>query len=150
MKLILDNESATLALGASFYHALTGGCQIHLLGDLGAGKTTLVRGFLQAAGYQGTVKSPTFTLVEEYPLAEQTLVHFDLYRLADEEELEWMGIRDYMSSEVICFIEWPQRAQRLSLLSDIALNMTIKDVRREVIMTAKSTRGKSILENMNK
>lgn len=109
MECFLADTAATEHWGANLFAQTTAPQVIFLHGDLGAGKTTLVRGFLRAAGYQGTVKSPTYNLVEEYPLPDFTLYHFDLYRLTSPEELEWIGIDDYFSDDAVCFIEWPDK-----------------------------------------
>lgn len=108
MQLILNNADETEALGTALWPGLPPKCLLFLHGDLGAGKTTLIRGLLRAAGYTGKVKSPTYSLVEEYELAQGLLFHFDLYRLKDPEELEWMGMDDYLQQQAICCIEWPQ------------------------------------------
>lgn len=97
-------------LGASLVAQLTPGSIVYLNGDLGAGKTTLVRGFLRGLRYTGIVKSPTFTLVESYSFPAVSVFHFDLYRLKDEAELEFLGFRDYCTSQSICLIEWSDQA----------------------------------------
>jgi len=107
MKIYLSDTKATEQYGAKLWAELPDNGLIFLHGELGTGKTTLVRGFLRAAGYTGAVKSPTYTLVEEYTIAGRKIFHFDLYRVADPEELEWIGIRDYFDQDCVCFIEWP-------------------------------------------
>jgi tRNA threonylcarbamoyladenosine biosynthesis protein TsaE len=107
MKIYLKDEAATEQYGAKLWAELPSKCLVFLHGELGAGKTTLVRGFLRASGYTGTVKSPTYTLVEEYKIAGRNVYHFDLYRVTDKEELELIGIRDYFDQDCVCFIEWP-------------------------------------------
>jgi len=108
---IIPNESSMLSFAADIATSLQAGSVVFLEGDLGAGKTTLVRGILKQFGHLGAVKSPTYTLVEPYSLAGQKIYHFDLYRLGDPEELEYMGGRDYFDSEAICLLEWPEKAQ---------------------------------------
>jgi len=111
MERYLEDSEATARLGAELWQNLPTTGVVFLKGDLGAGKTTLVRGYLRAAGFTGTIKSPTYTLVESYLLSQRTVFHFDLYRLADPEELEWMGIRDYFGKHCLAFIEWPEKGQ---------------------------------------
>lgn len=123
MKKYLKNEEETERLGAGLWALLPAKCLIFLQGELGAGKTTLVRGFLRAAGFSGTVKSPTYNLVEEYVIGKQRIFHFDLYRLVDPEELEWMGIRDYFDQDGICFIEWPDKGQGFLPEPDIVITL---------------------------
>jgi tRNA threonylcarbamoyladenosine biosynthesis protein TsaE len=109
MQRYLNSTEETEQFGAELFMSLPTKGLVFLHGDLGVGKTTLVRGFLRAAGYKGTVKSPTYTLVEEYTIGSRKIFHFDLYRVVDPEELEWIGIRDYFDQDSICFIEWPDK-----------------------------------------
>lgn len=127
MKQHLSNTEETEQFGARLWALLPSKCLVFLHGDLGAGKTTLVRGFLRAAGFSGAVKSPTYTLVEEYTLADRQVFHFDLYRVADPEELEWIGIRDYFDQEAVCFIEWPDMGRGFLPEPDVVITLTPED-----------------------
>ncbi|NQD38953.1 tRNA (adenosine(37)-N6)-threonylcarbamoyltransferase complex ATPase subunit type 1 TsaE [Permianibacter sp. IMCC34836] len=105
----LPDEAATEQIGALIAPHLRGGEVLTLSGDLGAGKTTLVRGLLRALGHQGAVKSPTYTLVESYRLPAFELHHFDLYRLAEAGELEFLGLDEFLHPGAVCLFEWPER-----------------------------------------
>lgn len=132
MIVYLPDEEATLDFAARLQTTLPPGYVVFLHGNLGAGKTTLVRGYLRAAGYQGTVKSPTYTLVEEYALADRTIYHFDLYRLNDPEELEWMGIRDYFRPDSLCFVEWPEKGEGFLPPPDLEIDLEPENTGRRL------------------
>ncbi len=140
MNITLENTEDTEALGAALWQALPEKCLIYLYGDLGAGKTTLVRGLLRAAGHQGAVKSPTYTLVEEYEVNGRLLFHFDLYRLKDPEELEWMGMQDYLNQAALVCIEWPQMGQGFLPSADLEVSLNYLQQQRtaQINVLAKS------------
>jgi tRNA threonylcarbamoyladenosine biosynthesis protein TsaE len=126
-----DNE-ATQQFGARLWELLPKKSLIFLHGDLGAGKTTLVRGLLRAAGVTGAIKSPTYALIEEYDVSERKIFHFDLYRLADSEELEWIGIDDYLNQNALCFIEWSEKGAGVLPAANVNITLTSQDSGRLV------------------
>jgi tRNA threonylcarbamoyladenosine biosynthesis protein TsaE len=121
----LPDEAATSAFGARLAGALKAGMVIYLCGDLGAGKTTLVRALLQALGYTGRVKSPTYTLLEQYEAGGLHLRHFDLYRFQDDEEWEAAGFRDEFDGRNVCLVEWPEKAHGLIAQADVEIMFEI-------------------------
>jgi tRNA threonylcarbamoyladenosine biosynthesis protein TsaE len=148
--LALADEQATLAEGARFANTLNAELTVYLHGDLGAGKTTLVRGLLQELGHHGKVKSPTYTLVEPYDVeinqSNVQVYHFDLYRFIDEEEWEAAGFRDYFNPHAICLIEWPEKAGNIIPQADIDVYIEVKGEGRTIRYIANSKIGKKCLE----
>lgn len=141
----LPDEAATLALGADFSDALQSGLTVYLHGDLGAGKTTLVRGLLQRLGHLGKVKSPTYTLVEPYVVSGLELYHFDLYRFIDPEEWDALGFRDYFNARTVCLVEWPEKAETMLPAADILINLIPWNTGRQAVITANTAMGKQCL-----
>jgi tRNA threonylcarbamoyladenosine biosynthesis protein TsaE len=145
----LADEEATVALASSLAKQCNQSMVIYLEGDLGAGKTTFSRGFIQELGHVGKVKSPTYTLVEPYEIGSWRVFHFDLYRLSDPEELEFMGIRDYFDSDCICLIEWPDKGANLLAPADLHISIEYKQTGRVLSMQAKSAKGTDVLRLLN-
>ena len=125
--LYLPDAAATEAAGARLARGLSGGIVVTLSGDLGAGKTTLVRGCLRALGWAGPVKSPSYPLVEHYPLSSLYFYHFDFYRFADPSEWETAGLADYFHRDAVCLIEWPERVGDRLPPPDLALTLAYPD-----------------------
>lgn len=148
MNLFLPDEPATLAFGTKLAKACPSNCTIFLEGDLGAGKTTLVRGFLRELGYTDKVKSPTYTLVEVYELTQQTVFHFDFYRLNDPEELEQIGIRDYFAQAAIRLIEWAERGKNVLPVADLTCYIRVSGSGREIKITSNNDCGNKIKQRL--
>jgi tRNA threonylcarbamoyladenosine biosynthesis protein TsaE len=149
----LADESATIAIGNKLADIvkkeLKQGIVVYLYGDLGAGKTTLTRGFVQGMGHVGHVKSPTYTLVEPYDLQDWQVYHFDLYRLSDPEELEYMGIRDYFSHNCCCFIEWPEKGEGMIKEPDLRIDLAYSEEQRTINVQAKTALGEQIVNALS-
>lgn len=142
------DETALLAIGARLSTALRPGLTIYLEGGLGMGKTTLTRGILQAMGVDGAVKSPTYTLVEPYDLPIGAVYHFDLYRLGDPEELEFMGVRDYFAPDSLCLVEWPGRGASILPRADLVITIDKEGAGRRLQLAAGSALGEGVLADL--
>ena len=143
--MLVADEQQMRELGARLIAACDRGGVITLDGELGTGKTTLVRGALQARGVVSGVRSPTYTLIEYYPFEDYAVAHFDLYRLGDPEELEYLGYRDYLNPQTLCLIEWPQRARGYLQAVDLAIQLDYDADGRRVAAIAHSEWGKDVL-----
>ncbi|MES9962812.1 MAG: tRNA (adenosine(37)-N6)-threonylcarbamoyltransferase complex ATPase subunit type 1 TsaE [Candidatus Sedimenticola sp. 20ELBAFRAG] len=145
MELKADSAEQQERLGGMLARACPDACIIYLEGNLGAGKTTLVRGFLRALGYKGSVKSPTYTLLEPYELENRECYHFDLYRLADPEELEYLGIRDLLQANAVLLIEWPERGAGELPPADLWVHIHYQGRGRRLELTPETTVGRDIV-----
>jgi tRNA threonylcarbamoyladenosine biosynthesis protein TsaE len=147
-RLDLADEAATRALGAALARAAGGGGVLLLHGDLGTGKTTLARGFLRARGHAGAVRSPTYTLLEPYPLVDGPVYHLDLYRLADAEELEYLGLRDLDEPGATFLVEWPERGRGGLPPADLEVTLTYAGPGRQATLAPLSPRGAAWLRSL--
>ena len=144
IKFELTSEKEMLGLGAMLSRVLRGEGVIHLSGGLGAGKTTLCRGVLRAMGHSGAVKSPTFTLVEPYQISDSEVYHFDLYRLADPSELDYIGIDEYFGKNKLCLIEWPEKAIGYLPQHDLDITIDVLVEKRIIEVRSNSRSGEKI------
>lgn len=143
-KLFLADEFQTLAFGQRLAQACEGRGLITLHGDLGSGKTTLSRGLIQALGHTGAVKSPTYTLVEPYDLPSARVLHYDLYRLNDPEELTFLGVRDFLGADILTLVEWPERAGKLLPPADLAIFLAVEGSGRSLHWQSGTAHGENI------
>lgn len=154
MHALLPDEAATRAFGARLADLLTPRRRwlIALRGELGAGKTTLVRGLLRGLGHEGRVRSPTYTLIEPYRLRGRDVLHLDLYRLADPGELEYLGLSDLLTAESVALVEWPERGGGLLPAPDLVIELGFPaaaagaDPGRTVDLTASEPAGQALVE----
>ena len=153
IQLTLAGEDRMMAFG----RLLAAACQvrgtvygtIYLQGSLGAGKTTLCRGVMRGLGYEGVVKSPTYTLVEPYEMEQMSVYHLDLYRLSDPEELDFLGIRDYFDTPSLCLVEWPERGRTCLPAADIVLSVEYLSEARIVTVTPQTEHGQTICQTIS-
>jgi tRNA threonylcarbamoyladenosine biosynthesis protein TsaE len=141
----LPNEMDSIKLAKRFADCLTVPAVLTFSGEIGTGKTTFIRALLQAIGIKNAIKSPTFSLVESYAYQQLQIHHFDLYRIDDETELEFIGFRDYFINSSICCIEWPERAPMMLAEVDLCFTLMIKENGRLIDINAKSVVGKTML-----
>lgn len=144
----LADEAATLALGARLAQAVRPGMAIWLVGDLGAGKTTLTRGLLRGLNFGGRVKSPTYTLVEIYPFSSFNLYHFDLYRFVDPEEWEEAGFREYFNPQSVSLVEWPEKGGAILPPPDLEIRLEIDGDGRLASLHGRTEEGRRCVETV--
>ncbi|MBC3933219.1 tRNA (adenosine(37)-N6)-threonylcarbamoyltransferase complex ATPase subunit type 1 TsaE [Undibacterium curvum] len=152
-KTTLHDEAATQALGKSLAQVLQPGMLVFLHGDLGAGKTALTRALIHAAGHQGSVKSPTYTLAEPYAVhlhgQPATIMHFDLYRMGSPEEFIDAGFREELNAQTLCLIEWPEKAAGVLPEADLHVHLSVAGDGREVELHALSAKGIACLASLH-
>lgn len=151
LKVVLTSEQEMEAFAAKVAKAcqeIKSAIHIHLIGDLGAGKTTFSRGFIQSLGYSDRVKSPTYTLVEPYLVNGRQIFHFDLYRLADPEELEFIGIRDYSADNSISLIEWPSKGTGLLPEPNLEVSIEFTEQGRCLVVEGLNTLGDLVIQQL--
>ena len=141
----LSSEDEQVAFGEALAQVLRPSMVIFLEGELGAGKTTLARGIARGLGHEGAVKSPTYTLVEPYQALRIPLYHFDLYRLGDPQELEYLGVRDYFDEGSLVLVEWPSRGVGYLPAPDLTVQLAVVPPGRRLTLSASTSRGADCL-----
>lgn len=148
MEFFLSNAEATEALGHALGQTRPASAVVHLQGDLGAGKSTLARALLRALGVQGAIRSPTYTLVERYPLEQGEAWHLDLYRIGDAAELEYLGLDE--AAVTLWLVEWPERGQGGLPAPDLRAELGVEGVGRRVALLPLSAAGEAWLERLSR
>lgn len=143
-RFVLADPAATEALGAALAKASPPGCVIYLEGELGAGKTTLARGFLRGLGHEDRVKSPTYSLLEPYETPAGRVIHLDLYRLADPDEAAWLGIEDHVGGEARLLVEWAEHGAAWLPAPDLVVRLAHDGERRRAVLTATGERAPAL------
>ncbi len=144
----LANEEATQTWASRFAACIEPNLVLTFIGPIGAGKTTFIRALLRQLGVTGAIKSPTFSLIESYNCEDLFIHHFDLYRIVDDSELEYLGFRDYFSEKSLCCIEWPDRIKNRVIESDLSFSFTVLRKGRLMTLIAHSVLGEKILACM--
>lgn len=141
-------EADTLRLGAALAAGAANGLVLHLSGELGTGKTTLVRGLLRSLGYEGHARSPSYALVEPYALSRLNLYHFDFYRFKNRSEWVTSGFREHFNPDTLCVVEWPERAGDALQPADLEVRLSyLKEEGRAAELASHSPRGEAWLQS---
>lgn len=148
MELILRGAEQQLAFGARLAPCLPSQCVVYLEGELGTGKTTLARGLLAALGHRGAARSPTYTLLEPYELADRVLYHLDLYRLGDPLELDYLGLRDLLGEAALWLVEWPERGVGMLPLPDLRIRIEHAGMGRRLLIEGMTPVGRAVVETL--
>jgi len=148
MEILLPDADSQTAFGARLAAALPSQFVIYLHGDLGTGKTTLARGILRGLGHQGAARSPTYTLIEPYEIGPRRVYHLDLYRLADPEELEYLGLRDLLGDAALWLVEWPERGAGLLPAADLSVGIEYLAEGRRLSLTPQGEAGEGVIEGL--
>lgn len=146
LRLEAGSEQEQERIGEGLSRVVPARCLIYLTGDLGAGKTTLTRGLLRGLGYRGAVKSPTYTLIEPYEIGERRCYHLDLYRLADPDEIEYLGLRDMLEEDAIMLVEWPEQGEGALPDPDLMIHIRYLGQGRELTIRASTEPGVRVLK----
>ena len=145
LRLSLADEAATARLAGILAAAQPGPAVVYLRGDLGAGKSTLARAWLRSLGVAGTIRSPTYTLVERYPLGDSEALHLDLYRIGDPAELEWLGLDALADPAALVLVEWPERGAGALPKADLHVHLDYAGPGRQAVLRAGTARGAGLL-----